>query len=529
MFHDDLWTDHWRKNRPPPEKIGSKNVTQSNGKHFCLPINAQASIHACFYWHIVTDPLPSFEHYDGLEFIAHSLGEFDSLVPYAVSLVSVSGIKKEQLTSPKAFLAALSSRELELLFELCTSSDSQEICISVLIRVFLEMEERTLPFENLRKVFLVFKRDWNERCKTLLPGVLLDELQLAQTMSRMQKQFGYTDIGGSVESPVGEGSTLIDVYNSDQWSAGILPGDKSTPISSRSFRRQPHWEDEGTQTFNYLEPRSVRKLTTNSIGCGAYSDVYLGVYYPVRGEPALKAIFRGVHLASEEDTRTINKRLYREARIWHTLVHPNVLPFFGLVYDPDLSLGCAALISPLCPDGDTTSYIQKYPNTTRIPIIKGVASGLCYLHGNDIVHGDLKPTNVLINELGVPVLCDFGRSRIITSRGYTSPVAGAQRYTAPELIELEDDSGPITKASNVFAYALVSLEVLTDLIPFHKIKNTMRVVNYILSRGRPMKSEYSQLSKEPESVWHIQEECWAAEPDARPTMNYVAERLRDLP
>ncbi|KAJ7790298.1 hypothetical protein B0H14DRAFT_2396564, partial [Mycena olivaceomarginata] len=49
--------------------------------------------------------------------------------------------------------------------------------------------------------------------------------------------------------------------------------------------------------------------------------------------------------------------------------------------------------------------------------VLGVASGLQFLHDNQVVHGDLKQ-NVLVNKRGVPCICDFGISKILSHRGY---------------------------------------------------------------------------------------------------------------
>lgn len=86
-------------------------------------------------------------------------------------------------------------------------------------------------------------------------------------------------------------------------------------------------------------------------------------------------------------------------------------------------------------------------------------------------------SNVLVGDEGIPLLCDFGRSRIIGQRGFTSHVLGTIAYQAPELITaMQDDqtdhedaadelieaeiyNDRLTKKSDIYAYAMVALEV----------------------------------------------------------------------
>lgn len=76
--------------------------------------------------------------------------------------------------------------------------------------------------------------------------------------------------------------------------------------------------------------------------------------------------------------------------------------------------------------------------------------------------------DVLIDDEGTPLLCDFGRSKFIDHRGFTTSFTGSARYMAPELTATESnldfkfpsESFPsLTKATDVFAFSMVALEV----------------------------------------------------------------------
>ena len=113
--------------------------------------------------------------------------------------------------------------------------------------------------------------------------------------------------------------------------------------------------------------------------------------------------------------------------------------------------------------------------TLHITQLMGCAEGLSYLHSRKVVHGDLKCQNVLISssEEGepVPLICDFGASRIMGVSGYTTQaIWGTQGFLAPELIDDSNGANVIpTLQSDVWAFgvmAYVSLANSACLFPF---------------------------------------------------------------
>ncbi|KAF7365347.1 TKL/TKL-ccin protein kinase [Mycena venus] len=135
----------------------------------------------------------------------------------------------------------------------------------------------------------------------------------------------------------------------------------------------------------------------------------------------------------------ILRRLKREVDVWSRLKHKNVLPFIGLCNDvgPSPALW-PFLISPFYKFGHIGTYLKKHPSTNRRDLITGVASGLQYLHGHNIIHGDIKVQNVLVDKRGAPSICDFGISKIINRRGFTTLSVGTAPYMAPELLFVVD-------------------------------------------------------------------------------------------
>ncbi|KAJ3561077.1 hypothetical protein NP233_g10418 [Leucocoprinus birnbaumii] len=213
---------------------------------------------------------------------------------------------------------------------------------------------------------------------------------------------------------------------------------------------------------------------------GGYADIYIG-RYPKNAKSSkevIKVAIKVLRVVKDDPDiiKKINTYLIRETVVWTRLSHPNILSFLGLANDQGRD-GCPALISPFCQNGEVMRYLKngdpqlesmvgksQEKGAVRLRIMAGVAQGLLYLHTlkDAIVHGDLKPSNILIDDLDQrPLLCDFGRSQIDTQGGFTTRASGAIRYQAPELFpdEDEDDSGRLKTAVDVYAFAITCSEV----------------------------------------------------------------------
>ncbi|KAF8214644.1 kinase-like domain-containing protein, partial [Mycena galopus ATCC 62051] len=218
----------------------------------------------------------------------------------------------------------------------------------------------------------------------------------------------------------------------------------------------------------------------------------------------------------------------REAHIWSNLKHENVLPFIGVCDDVSIA-PFPVLISPFCAFGHVARYLRKNPSANKDHLVCGVASGLKFLHDNDIVHGDLKVQNVLVDKRGVPCICDFGISKILGRRGYTTVSVGTVPYMAPELFLVfgrDNTSGELprtTKQSDVYSFALLALEILTSE-PLKRRPSQVAVTSEHLQSLRPEREDYV-LHKVSTAHWLALDPCWAFEPLSRPSIGEVLSSL----
>ncbi|KAJ7224697.1 kinase-like domain-containing protein [Mycena pura] len=223
------------------------------------------------------------------------------------------------------------------------------------------------------------------------------------------------------------------------------------------------------------------------------------------------------------------RRLNREIDIWSRLKHRNIVPFIGICRD---LAPLPVLISPFYKFGHVGKYLTKHPEVNREKLVLGVASGLHFLHENGVVHGDLKVQNVLVDKHGVPCICDFGISKVVSCRGFTTSNVGTAPYMAPELFCVIDGPGMnshasstsgTTPCSDVYSFALLVLEILTAEPPKGRPSRPIVTVR-ILADLRPKRTDYDKREVS-RRTWSVLDRCWSLEPLLRPS---ISEVLRDL-
>jgi len=262
---------------------------------------------------------------------------------------------------------------------------------------------------------------------------------------------------------------------------------------------------------------------------GGFSEIFKGEWTdPDTGEMVRVAIkiLSGVH-TDRNVLATVTTRLNRETRVWHSLSHENVMPFLGLCHGVGPS---PAMISRLYDNGDVHQYLKRKPQVDRLAIIIGVARGLQYLHSQKVVHGDFKGHNILIDDDGTPLVADFGRSKLIEHRGFTTVTsAGSARQTAPELVIIDESEDPpeLTQEADVYAFSMVVLEILTGKPPFFSARLDMTILFRVRSGGRPERKSYPPTTLT-DSMWALLVDCWDQVPQKRPDMGAVVRRLEAM-
>ncbi|KAI9215838.1 kinase-like domain-containing protein, partial [Blastocladiella britannica] len=197
----------------------------------------------------------------------------------------------------------------------------------------------------------------------------------------------------------------------------------------------------------------------------------------------------------------------REAEVWSSLQpHPNLTPLLAICIDTDIPV----LVMPYMTNGNVASYAQLHP-TKRHGLIADAARGMAYLHALGIFHGDLKPSNVLVDGQGCARVSDLGLARMHASVR-SSAVATGVRWIAPERLRA---GAKFRLEPDVFAFAMVVFEV-----PFDEVQDP-RVIRGMMADG-----ERPSLDLVVQDHWRtLISRCWAHEPRLRPTFQTICDEL----
>ncbi|TLY52866.1 MAG: serine/threonine protein kinase [Gammaproteobacteria bacterium] len=163
------------------------------------------------------------------------------------------------------------------------------------------------------------------------------------------------------------------------------------------------------------------------LGSSAAATVYLALQTSLDREVALKIMVPGL----VEDV-ALTQRFIQEARTLASLAHPHIVA----VYDVDTAPDRRPYFSmQYLPGGDLAARVGRgMSESALIETLEGVAQALDYVHQRGLVHRDVRPTNVLYDDSGVPILTDFGIARAVGSAASTGTdfSAATGHYISPE-------------------------------------------------------------------------------------------------
>ena len=201
-------------------------------------------------------------------------------------------------------------------------------------------------------------------------------------------------------------------------------------------------------------------------GRGAFGEVWLARDRQLDTDVAIK-VYIALDSRGVEDFKT-------EFITASGLNHPYLLH----AYHFDICEDHPYLIMPYCP-GSAVNYVGRMDETTIWQFIHDVASGLEYLHSMGIVHHDIKPDNILVDENGRFLITDFGISvkfrstlrRNSARQVQSEQTGGSIPYMAPELFTEQAEA---VNASDIWAFGTTLFELLSGELPFFGQGGTMQ-------------------------------------------------------
>lgn len=245
------------------------------------------------------------------------------------------------------------------------------------------------------------------------------------------------------------------------------------------------------------------------IGSGGAADVHRGFDLRLRRPVAVKVFRPGADGDMEARFRS-------EAVILARLQHPGLVT----VYDAGRHHNRAYLVMQLIEGPTLKGRIADGPLSPgeTAALGAGLAGALAHAHEADVVHRDVKPSNILLDPSGHPHLTDFGISRLIdaTTHTTTGTLIGTAAYLSPEQVL----GRPVSQAVDIYALGLVLLECLTGRLEYG---------------GGPLEAAIARLHRPPELPHSLPEDfaqllrtMTALDDSSRPSAHECARALTAL-
>jgi len=191
---------------------------------------------------------------------------------------------------------------------------------------------------------------------------------------------------------------------------------------------------------------------------GGMGEIYLGLHKTLGTKVAIKIMIQRL-----TDDPELKKRFHREAQLYANLRHPNIIH----IYDFGTAEAFDYMVFPFI-EGET--LYQKLQREGRIDvkeclhIIISVAKALAYASENNVIHRDVKPSNIMIEKNGNVLIADFGISKNLKDIELTLPgtVLGSPKYISPEQVL----AGEADSRSDQYALGIIFFEMITGNYPF---------------------------------------------------------------
>ncbi|GKB01676.1 ribonuclease H-like domain-containing protein [Tanacetum coccineum] len=293
--------------------------------------------------------------------------------------------------------------------------------------------------------------------------------------------------------------------------------DKDLAIKDDAFKQR-------NQQYTYSEVKSITNNFTMVIGKGGFGTVFRG---SIGGNQV------AVKMLSESSSQGY-KQFQAEVKLLMDVRHKNITPLVGYCNDSNHK----AIIYEYMSNGNLRQHLFDESSNVlswerRLQIGCDAAEGLVYMHDGcrpPIVHIDVKPTNILLNEGFQAKLADFGMSRAFTTEDATDEstrIVGTLGYLDPEYRL----SNRLTMKSDVYSFGIVLLELITSR---RAISENINIINWVKSTIAEGHVEHIidpklQGNFNRDTAWKVVElaiACVSYSSIKRPTMNDVVMELK---
>lgn len=245
---------------------------------------------------------------------------------------------------------------------------------------------------------------------------------------------------------------------------GTRPSDSAgnrTDLGESATRNISQLDDlsfQVTQPPGDLFPEQMGRFRViGQLGKGGFGTIYHAVDGELEREVAIK-------VANPDKRAPKFRRMYlQEARILAQLDHPGIVPVFDVGEWPD---GSIYVISKFIPGAKLTESLRMRTGDFKFAAatLASVATAMAYAHSRRVVHRDLKPDNIMLDDRGLPIVVDFG---LATGGNPTDVIhgrVGTRAYMSPE--QARGESHRVDGRSDIYSLGVILYQFLTGKLPF---------------------------------------------------------------
>jgi serine/threonine protein kinase len=196
----------------------------------------------------------------------------------------------------------------------------------------------------------------------------------------------------------------------------------------------------------------------SELGRGGMATVYLALELSLNRSVAIKVIS-----PSALTSGTLVERFWLEARTAASLSHPHVIPIYAVRSVSNLHFFVMKYV-----EGGSLDAVLKTEGRLSISlvttILAQVASALAYAHRRGVIHRDVKPANIMLDDEGFAIVMDFGIAKVrdVTALTTSGTMVGTPYYMSPEQFSDKELDG----RSDQYSLGVVAFELLTGRRPF---------------------------------------------------------------